>query len=198
MKPRPPRRGRHILLAAGALAMLLAGCAPLTRAPMLAPASRSAASAFLLEGRISATDGTRAASGRIEWRHAPGGDRWTAYSPLGQIAARLESDADGARLLSADGSVLEADSAQTLLPQVIGVEVPVDRLALWVQAVPADGAEVRHTDARGRPGLVIDQGWRIDYHAYAGPDGDAAPARLDVSRGDARIRLVIDQWTPAP
>src|SRR5690606_18720875 len=99
MKPRPPRRGRHILLAAGALAMLLAGCAPLTRAPMLAPASRSAASAFLLEGRISATDGTRAASGRIEWRHAPGGDRWTAYSPLGQIAARLESDADGARLL---------------------------------------------------------------------------------------------------
>ena len=94
--------------------------------------------------------------------------------------------------------MLEADSAQTLLPQVIGVEVPVEKLALWVQAVPAEGAEVRHTDGEGRPGLVIDQGWRIDYHAYAGPEGDAPPARLDVSRGDARIRLVIDRWTPAP
>ena len=117
---------------------------------------------------------------------------------LRKIAARLESDPIGARLLAADGSVVEATSAEELLPRILGVEVPVARLARWVQAAPAAGAEVRHVDSAGRPTLVIDHGWRIDYPAYAGDGAGAPPARLEISRGDARIRLLIDQWTPLP
>jgi outer membrane lipoprotein LolB len=188
------RRG----LAGTAVALLFAACAPLPPATSYGLAARQAVAAFELEGRISATDGSRGASGRIDWQHDPVADRWTVYSPLGQIAARLERNPVGARLLGADGSVVEATSAEELLPQVIGVEVPVARLAHWVQAAPAEGAEVRHVDGAGRPTLVIDQGWRIDYPAYAGDGADAPPARLDISRGDARIRLLIDQWTPLP
>lgn len=185
------------LLAALLAAATLSACAPLQ--PSHAPvAERHAATAFELEGRMSASDGSRAASGRVEWQHAPASDTWTVFTPLGQIAARLQSDAGGARLTDANGQSLDASHADALLPQVLGVEVPVARLPDWVQATPADGAEVRGRDAVGRPALVIDQGWRIDYLEYAGPGAEAPPARIDISRGDARIRLIVDTWTPLP
>ncbi|HRP25409.1 MAG TPA: lipoprotein insertase outer membrane protein LolB [Thauera sp.] len=203
MSPQPAsagarrRRRRSLLVAAGACCVL-AACAPLTPMGDTAAASRSALPAFLLEGRLSASDGQQAATGRVEWQHTPGADSLTLVTPLGQVAARLDSDAGGARLVSADGRRLEAASADLLLPQVLGIEVPVARLALWVQAAPDDSAEVRLRDAHGRPALLVDHGWRIDYQSYADDSPQALPARLDISRGDARLRLVIDSWTPLP
>lgn len=193
-----PPLSRRRLFAAALAAVLVAACAPL--APVVAPpgASRNLLAAFELEGRMSASDGQRAANGRIEWQHARDADTWTVLSPLGQTAARLESNAAGARLTDANGGQLDAADADTLLPQVLGIAVPVARLTRWVQAAPGTDADVRSVDALGRPLLVIDQGWRIDYLDYAAPTGDALPARLDISRGDARIRLVIDTWTPRP
>lgn len=192
-------RSRFTLGAAmTAIALGLAACAPL---PVTAPdtvATRNAAPAFELQGRLSASDGQQAASGRVEWQHIRGTHHFTLLTPLGQVVAQLDADARGARLQTADGQVLSADSAEALLPQVLGVDVPIGRLGLWVQAAPGPEAEIRNRDSAGRPALVIDLGWRIEYLDYAGESADAAPARLDISRGDARIRLVIDSWTTLP
>lgn len=190
-------RRRRLLVAAGAC-LVLAACAPLAPMGDIAAARRSALPAFLLEGRLSASDGQQAATGRVEWQHAPGADSLTLITPLGQVAAQLDSDAGGARLVSADGRRLQAASADLLLPQVLGIEVPVARLALWVQAAPDDAGEVRLRDAHGRPALLVDHGWRIDYRSYADDSPHALPARIDISRGDTRLRLVIDSWTPLP
>lgn len=181
-----------------AIALGLAACAPL---PVTAPdtvATRNAAPAFELQGRLSASDGQQAASGRVEWQHIRGTHHFTLLTPLGQVVAQLDADARGARLQTADGQVLSADSTEALLPQVLGVDVPIGRLGLWVQAAPGPEAEIRNRDSAGRPALVIDLGWRIEYLDYAGESADAPPARLDISRGDARIRLVIDSWTTLP
>ncbi|MFT3759684.1 lipoprotein insertase outer membrane protein LolB [Thauera sp.] len=185
-----------MVIAAAALA--LPACAPLTVGPATGVAARSFSPAFELQGRISASDGNQAASGRIEWRHGHGTDSFTLLTPLGQIAAALDADAGGARLRTADGQSLHAHSTEALLPRVLGTEVPVGRLSRWVQAAPDADAEVRSLDTAGRPAIVIDQGWRIEYLEYDGPAGDALPARIDISRGDARIRLVIDSWTALP
>ncbi|ATE58605.1 lipoprotein insertase outer membrane protein LolB [Thauera sinica] len=196
--PAAARAGRRALLAAVLAAAATAACAPLAPREAAPAAQRRAVAAFELEGRMSASDGSRAASGRVEWQHGPASDTWTVYTPLGQVAARLESDAAGARLTDAGGQRIDAPRADVLLPQVLGVEVPVARLGDWVQATPAAGAEVRSRDAFGRPTQVFDQGWRIDYLDYAAPDPGAMPARLDISRGDARLRLIVDTWTPRP
>ena len=191
----PSRRG---LLVGMVAALTLAACAPLAPREYAGAAHRLLLPAFLLEGRLSATDGQQAASGRVEWAHAPRTDRLTLFSPLGQIVARLDIDADGARLASADGTQRVAPSADELLPEVLGVEVPSARLPRWLQGAPQTDAEIRQRDAAGRPLLVIDQGWRIDYLGYVDARPDALPTRLDISRGEARIRLIIDSWTAQP
>lgn len=193
-QPDSSARRRRLLAALFACATL-AGCAPMHQAQVLFHADRDLATAFDLEGRMSASDGSRAASGRVQWQHDGTSDRWTVFTPLGQIAAQLESDAAGARLTDSAGRRVDAANADALLPQVIGVDVPVSRLSRWVQAAPDGEAEVRSFDTLGRPALIIDRGWRIEYLDYASPDADAIPARLDISRGDARIRLIIDTWT---
>lgn len=177
---------------------MLGGCATAPPQAVAVAAERRALASFDLKGRMSATDGSQGANGQIEWRHNAVRDEVTLYSPLGQIAARLESSLHGAELLTSDGKLYQADSADALLPQLLGVTLPVARLAHWVQAAPPSEAEVRDRDGEGRPALVIDQGWRIEYLEYHPGAADALPRRLDVSRGDARIRLIIDQWTIQP
>jgi outer membrane lipoprotein LolB len=178
------------------LGLALSGCALQPASPDGAPAVRIAATAFELEGRLSATDGERAANGRIHWQHSLSGDEWTVYSPLGQIVAHLVSTPAGAVLQTGDGRRITAPDAGSMLPEVLGVSAPVEGLPHWVQASVRSGASVLELDDRGRPSRIADQGWLIDYPEYADPDPQAPPRRLEARWGDTRIRLVIDQWTP--
>ena len=93
-----PRPRRRTLLAGTVAALVLAACAPIAPREAAGAAPRALMPAFLLDGRMSATDGRQAASGRVEWEHATHTDRLTLLSPLGQIVARLDSGPDGARL----------------------------------------------------------------------------------------------------
>ena len=200
MSRRPAHRSRGLrrTLLGGACALLLAACTPTLVREGLQPAARPFLPAFTVDGRLSATDGQEVASGRFEWVHADAHDRLTLFSPLGQVVALLEGGPAGASLESADGSRREAADVDALLPEALGVELPAARLPRWIQAAPAADAEVRELDAAGRPQRVFDQGWRIDYTGYADDTAAALPRRLEISRGDARVRLIIDSWTALP
>lgn len=196
-----PVRPRAALARAAALACALiagTGCTPTALQRPVAAVERHASDRFELDGRMSVSDGSQGANGQIEWNHDTVGDAVTLYTPLGQVAARLESTLNGAELITADGELYRADSADALLPALFGVSLPVARLIYWIQAAPPGGAEVRSLDAGGRPALMIDQGWRIEYLEYHPGAADALPRKLEVSRGDARIRLIIDQWNTQP
>lgn len=188
-------RRRPMLAALGAGLLLLAGCAT-HPAPPMALAARTHAAAFELEGRVAATDGKTAASGGLIWSHGPAADEWTLLNPLGQIVAQLVSTPRGATLLTADGQARRADTAADMLPELLGVPAPLDGLAHWVQATPRGGARVLQVDAAGRPSRISDAGWIIDYAEYDGEAAAAAPRRIDAAWGEARIRLIIDKWTP--
>ncbi|HRM69882.1 MAG TPA: lipoprotein insertase outer membrane protein LolB, partial [Thauera phenylacetica] len=86
--PHPAQDLRRALLG-GACALLLAACTPALVRDGAQPAARPFLPAFAVEGRLSATDGREAASGRFEWVHADAHDRLTLFSPLGQVVALL-------------------------------------------------------------------------------------------------------------
>lgn len=191
------RKGRDIA-ALIALSLSLGACT-LTAVDASRPiATRTLSESFTLEGRLAATDGVRNANGPVVWVHTPHGDEWTAFSPLGQIVARLTSTTEGAILETAEGDRRSAPSAQDVLPELFGTGTPVDGLTYWVQAVPRDGARVLQRDALGRPTRISDAGWIIDYAVYTDDTPGSAPRRLEAHWGETRIRLVIDQWTDQP
>ena len=178
--------------------VFLAGCVSSPSAPPPAPVARRAIDAFSLTGRLSGGDGEQSASGKLEWLRVPGFDRWTVLSPLGQIVARLEAGPEGAELIFSNGERRSAPQASDLLPELFPglskLGLPPSRLAGWVQAAPAPGAEVRTLDAMGRPARIIDEGWIVDYLDYRDAAPEALPRLIDISRGQLRLRLLIDQW----
>ena len=178
--------------------ILTAACALNPATPSLDPVARQMFDDFSLSGRISASDGKQSAAGRLDWERRARTDRWTVSSPLGQIVAQIDSGPDGAEVLLANGerryAPQAADLVPILLPGAADAGLPPERLVAWVQAAPPGNAEVRTLDARGRPARLIDQGWIIDYLSYQDESPEAMPRLVDISRGDFRLRLVVDRW----
>jgi outer membrane lipoprotein LolB len=185
-----------------ALALCLLAACRVVPTPNVEAVARPELPSFALESRIAVSDGEHAVNAKLEWGHTRDGNQWTLLSPFGQIAAHLEDGPMGANLQLADGKRWHAANAAELIPalfpELASAGLPPERLALWVQAAPGETAEVRELDAVGRPALVIDRGWRIEYFAYLSDSPAAMPQRLDISRGEFRLRLVIDSWQTAP
>ena len=59
---------------------------------------------------------------------------------------------------------------------------------------PVAGAAVIQFGADLRPARIAQAGWDIAYTWPEAAGPDALPARIDARRGEARVRLIVDQW----
>ena len=73
-------------------------------------------------------------------------------------------------------------------------------LADWVRGARAPELATARIEygTDGLPRRVEQDGWTIDYRWAADATttevGRALPSRIDASRGDARVKLLVDQW----
>ncbi|MEO1766965.1 lipoprotein insertase outer membrane protein LolB [Thiobacter aerophilum] len=172
----------------------LTGCA--TTPPPGMPSAGLMAS-FHLVGRISVRQGEQGFSGSLDWWHRPAADELQILSPLGQGVARLVRGPDGVSLTTADGVVERALEAESLTERILGLSLPLDPLAYWVQAQPAPGPlELLRRDQDGRIAALEQQGWRIEYGAWRAAPGGALPGRITVEGHGLRLKLVVDAWGP--
>lgn len=191
----------RVVVVASLLPLLLGACASQPSVPVAAmkaaePPAVALLSRFEIDGRLQVRDGDKTAAVGVEWMHAEEGDEWLFSGPLGQGLARIQSGPEGARMTLADGRRVEAPSAAELAERLFEVHAPFAQLPRWVTARLPGGAEVRELDAVGRPLRVVDQGWTIEYLEYAGDAPADLPRKIDIHRGDTRLRLIIDTWNP--
>lgn len=175
--------------AALAAAAVLAGCAALEPAPPPAPA-------FDLIGRVAVNYDGRAFSSGVRWQHTAERDELWLLTPAGQALAHMVGDAGGATFTGSDRSEYRAGDIGSLIRRALGWEMPVTRLAWWVQGELAPGAVVQavERDQYGRLAVLAQEGWRIAY-AYDPPEERGSPLRrLVLADGSSEIRLVIDGW----
>lgn len=185
------------------LAMLLGGCA--------APPHRTADSAALsqqlqreqalsqqqhwqLDGRVAIANGRDGGSGRVVWMQRPGWVSFELQAPVSRRSWRLVVERDQARLDGLEGGPRTADDAATLLREAIGWELPLDELGEWMRGARGPGAALIEFDAEGRPAVIEQGGWRIEYRGWQSAGTPPLPTRVFASRGDQRVRMVVDRW----
>lgn len=177
-----------------ALLMLLGGCALLPSAPMptVRPAQLEAA-AFALNGRVAIKhNGTRHSAG-LRWVHRQESDELLLQGPLGQTAARVYRDAQGATL--DDGSKrYQAADAESLMQEVLGWQLPLGGLHQWLLGRASDGDASIERDELGRIILLQQGGWEVRYLRYDGDAADSLPSRLQLNRDELQVQLLIDEW----
>lgn len=175
----------------------LAACNTLAPVP-LRPApfvQHVGATAFEMQGRISVSDGAQAAHLVFHWHRTAGEDLISFDTPLGQTLAQIRVTPDMAVLQEANGRRTLAATADELAARVVGAPVPVSRLADWLQAVAGPSATVQRRDDQGRIGLIAEHGWLVAYPEYSSAAPAAMPRRVEASRGDVSVRVVIDEWS---
>jgi outer membrane lipoprotein LolB len=156
----------------------------------------AAVKTFRISGRIGVRYGGESFSGLLRWGHREAGDEIFILSPLGQGVARIERDAAGVSLVTAEGRTYRARDVETLTQEVLGWRLPLSGLQYWVTGHPAPGAamDMDFDDERFLRRLR-QNGWRVDYEEYRAVQGLALPARLEMANNELTVRLVVDSWS---
>ena len=197
------------------LALLLAACAPAPVRPDLTPAQVAAAEAaqlgreaelrgrgdWSLAGRIAVSNRGKGGSGRIEWSQRGAAYEVALSAPVTRQGWRLSGDAGHALLEGLEGGPRTGSDARLLLLEATGWDIPVQALSEWIRGARASSlgpARIQY-GVNGLPWSIEQGGWLIEYQwpesDPAEPDGTPLlPTRLDATRGEASVKLLVDEW----
>jgi len=175
-----------------AIALCVAFLAACAAGPAVAPVP-----AFDLTGRVAVRFQDRGFASAVRWKQNGGSDEIWLTAPLGQTIAYLQADAEGAMLTAADQKQYRASSIESLTRSALGWRFPVAGMRYWVLGQPAPGMVLAAVErnAAGRITRFIQDDWQVAFN-YAAKS--LAPSRLEIIGSDAKIRFVIDSWTPGP
>jgi outer membrane lipoprotein LolB len=196
-------------------AMLLAACAaqpvrealpPIVGMPEAHQAQREAALAtkvqWSLQGRVALSNGRDGGSGRIDWQQDGPHYDVALSAPVTRQSWRLSGDEAGAQLEGLEGGTRSGTDAAELLREATRWEIPVAALSSWargLRAGPQHGPATMHYATDGRLGRIEQAGWVIDYTGWqADAAGVELPNRLNASKGEAKVRLIVDRWGGVP
>ncbi|KAF1708781.1 outer membrane lipoprotein LolB [Pseudoxanthomonas kalamensis DSM 18571] len=197
--------------AAAALILGLAACG--TTPPRATPAAVPAAEAqrlqdarqaapwtqadWSLAGRVAIRNAGKGGSGRIEWAQTGPETEVSLSAPVTRQSWQLKLGPAGARLDGLEGGPRTGGDAAQLLHEATGWVIPVDSLRYWLRGLadPHQPADAEAYDAEGRMAGFSQGGWTIAYQwPETSVDRPMLPKGVEAVRGEARVRLRVDDW----
>ena len=146
-----------------------------------------------LSGRIAVSDGRDGGSGRIDWHQ--NGERFVIdiRAPVSRQTWRLTGSPEGAQLDGLEGGRRTGPDAQSLLQREVGWQLPIADLVAWARGARGKGAARIEFDPSGRPLMIAQRGWVVDYRAW-GEGEPILPRKVFAANGDRRVRLIVERW----
>jgi outer membrane lipoprotein LolB len=189
-----------------AAALLLGACVGQRTKPVRADAAalanqaaREAALATMddwsLHGRLGVSDGHDSGSGSLEWTQHASAFRFSVHAPVTGKTWVLSGDDGHARLDGLREQEVDGRDAASLLERELGWKVPVADLRYWVRGQRAPGAADIEFRDDGLPAMIAQGGWTVRYLDYDVARDPPMPSKVFASRGSARVRVAISQWS---
>jgi outer membrane lipoprotein LolB len=194
-----PRRHAAPLAIALTLTLgLLNACAtrPSLRVPDFAAHQRLLGSLanWDVAGKIGLRQGDRGSSAQLHWRQREQHYELSLSGPLGMGAVSIQGDRQGVTLRNNKGE-FRADNPETLVHEMTGWQIPVSDLRFWARGMPSPDLDIdRQTIDQGRLALLAQGGWTITYVDYAAVGRYSLPSRIQLSRPEAQITLLLKNW----
>ncbi len=149
-------------------------------------------------GRVAVSNGRDGGNGRLDWDSDGAGFRARLSAPVTRQGWELQMDpvSGQARLDGLPDGPRSGPDGRALVQQATGWDLPLAQLGQWVRGL-VDGAQSVQRDAAGLPLLVQHQGWEVRFGQWypASATQPALPRRIDAVNGQARVRLLVDQWS---
>ncbi len=150
-----------------------------------------------ITGKLGVRAPQESGSGTLFWLQRQGYFDIRLSGPLGRGATRLTGRADRVDLEIAGQGRYQAASPDALLEEQLGWRLPVSNLLWWIRGLPAPDSRSRlQLDASSRLSRLEQDGWRIEYLAYAQHAGVTLPERVKLYGENVELTLVIKDWQP--
>ena len=180
------------------LGLMLSACASLQKSPDLDAAQRLARDSYLkthpdwsFKGRLAYSHQGQGGTAQVHWRQSGRQSEIMLSAPMGIGSVKIRMDPSTAQVFDASGRLLQSGETQQMLQQVLHVAMPVASLMNGLRAYWPEHATVPYlTDASA--GIDAD-GWQWRYQEWV-EEPVRLPKKLETSRADSRLRLIIDQW----
>lgn len=193
---------RRALLAMGVLLVAaIGGCKTLPPAPPesapwdVRKAALQARDKFDLKGRIGVAVGQDGFNAKLRWQQRGKQSDLALDGPLGVGGVRITAAGDSLKVLNSRGEQLDSDAAKHEIESKLGFEPPIPSLRYWVLGVPDPATPADETlDDAKRLATLKQNGWQIDYTAYASVRGQSLPSKATLTREGVRVRLFVDDW----
>lgn len=135
---------------------------------------------------------------RFFWQQfSPQRYRLLLTSPLGSTELELQASTDTVQIVDGQGKRYVGKDAQYMVQQLTGMAIPLDNLRQWMLGLPGDAQDFS-LDERALLRSVNyqqgDQHWSVSYQSYT-DDPLPLPQSLELTQGEQRIKLKMDNWT---
>lgn len=156
--------------------------------------------AWNLNSKVAMRYGEENVSFRLNWLQQPAFNYvMQIFNPLtGAMIARLSRKSGGVSLLADDGRIYRDTDEERLLLKQSGLNLPVKGMQYWVRGIasPKHKVEALQLDAYGRPQVLQQAGWKINYSRYANNNYNAMPNRVVLVRGkdNLYVKMIAKKW----
>jgi outer membrane lipoprotein LolB len=150
---------------------------------------------FRMEGRLALNTGRRGYSGTVSWEQNDDLLDFRFRGPFGFGGFRIHGDAERLRVKTTAGDEFLLTDPEREMTERFGWSLPVRSMRYWILGV--SDPELPATEQADEEGLLesMEQGgWQVVYDGYADAEGLLLPRRLDMERGEIRIRVMTDRW----
>lgn len=192
---------------AGLVLLALCGCVARSLEPLSEPLPDDWAARrgllqqqrdFALRGRVALAAADQGFAAGVRWVQRGAAAQIRLDGPLGMGAVTIETDGAALRVTTGRGERLDGEAARLELERQLGFALPLDALRYWVRGLPMPDVPATEWLEEGRPRLarLEQQGWTVEYLEYQPAPAEHRPRRLAASATGARVRMLIESWTP--
>jgi outer membrane lipoprotein LolB len=153
---------------------------------------------WAFRGRVAVSDGQQAGTVNMRWKQQGENFDIEISVPITRQSWRLRSVGSRRVQLQAYGlTVMEGESAEAVVKQATGWQIPFADLQAWVRGMRADGAAQTAFAPNGLPASFKQNGWFVDYREWNQallPMPTKVFANTSKNGKNASVRLQIESW----
>lgn len=136
---------------------------------------------------------------RFFWQQfSPDHYRLLLLNPLGNTELELRAEPGKVQIINAQGKRYVSDNAEQMLHKLSGMNIPLNNLRQWMMGLPGNADSIvvdKQYLLRQVTYRQDGQDWVVDYQDYDQQTQPPLPNRLELTHGNQRIKLKMDNWT---
>ena len=147
-------------------------------------------------GRVGVKAGDEGFNGKLKYGQDNDEFQATISGPLGIGTVKLSGEGESVTLTNNKGEITKLLDAEQDLRNLYGWTIPVASLRFWALGIPDPSTEaITVFDDEGLLSSMQQSGWTVTIGEYRDGGGQRMPRRVTAVNDDARVRLLIDDWT---